>query len=417
MVRHVRSPEARSNSARILPWTVRLAYIAAVVTTGCNADRVHTTGDAAADDGGVDAPMVVNDGYDWGLAPGVPRPVAPADNPMTAAKVELGRHLFYDTRLSGNGTFSCASCHEQAKAFTDGRATSVGSTGEMHRRSAMSLANVAYANTLTWANPLITTLEHQALIPMFGETPVELGLAGQEDALRARLEAVPTYEGLFADAFPSDRGDDPITLDHLTKALAAFQRSLLSFGSPYDRYAYHDERNAISAAAKRGDALFHSERLECFHCHGSFNFSDSVNHEGTVFQEISFHNTGLYNVDGQGGYPAADTGLHEITDKNLDMGRFKAPTLRNIEVTAPYMHDGSIATLDEAIDHYAAGGRTIASGPNTGVGSASPLRSEFVRGFELTASEREDLKAFLRSLTDTEFLGNPAHSNPWPVEP
>lgn len=186
----------------------------------------------------------------------------------------------------------------------------------------------------------------------------------------------------------------------------------MSFDSPYDRYRYGGDRNAISASAKRGETLFHSEHLECFHCHGGLNFSDSIMHERLAFREIAFHNTGLYNIDGNGAYPPDNTGVYEITHNPNDMGRFKAPTLRNIELTAPYMHDGSVATLEEAIAHYKAGGRTIASGAYAGVGRENPLKSHFIAGFELTEAEKQDLLAFLRSLTDEMFIHNPAFSDP-----
>ncbi|MEO0541940.1 MAG: di-heme enzyme, partial [Cyanobacteria bacterium P01_A01_bin.105] len=162
-----------------------------------------------------------------------------------------------------------------------------------------------------------------------------------------------------------------------------------------------------------GEVLFNSERLECFHCHGGLNFSDSTHHERSGFTEIAFHNTGLYNIDGSGAYPPNNTGVQEITHNASDMGKFKAPTLRNIALTAPYMHDGSIATLSEAIAHYAAGGRTIADGPNAGIGSQNPLKSSFIQGFSLTATEKDDLLAFLQSLTDTTFTTNPRLSSPY----
>jgi cytochrome c peroxidase len=158
--------------------------------------------------------------------------------------------------------------------------------------------------------------------------------------------------------------------------------------------------------------LFFSERLECFHCHQGFAFSDSVKTKTTVFPEITFHNTNLYNVDGHGAYPATDQGLREFTGKPEDMGRYRSPTLRNIAVTAPYMHDGSIATLSEVLDHYAAGGRAKAQGSGT-----SPYQSEFVRGFTLTPQEKEDVLAFLESLTDTEFLTDPRFSDPFASAP
>jgi cytochrome c peroxidase len=348
--------------------------------------------------------------FDWQLPPGFPEPVVPADNPMTEAKVALGRHLFYDTRLSGTGTQSCASCHEQALAFSDPLGRAVGSTGEMHPRGSMSLANVAYSPALTWANPLLRSLEQQALIPMFGEDPVELGLAGQEAALFARLRGEPRYAALFAAAYPGER--EPISVSGIVKALGAFQRTLISGRSPYDRYQQGDS-SALSVSARRGEAIFFSEQAECFHCHGGFNFTGTVNYVGKGFVEIEFHNTGLYNIDGQGAYPEPNTGIAAVTTDPDDMGKFKAPSLRNIAVTAPYMHDGSIATLDEVIEHYNAGGRTIAGGPHAGVGAASPFKSEFLKPMELTVQQKRDLIAFLESLTDSTFLRDPRFSNPW----
>jgi cytochrome c peroxidase len=348
--------------------------------------------------------------YVWALPPGFPEPAVPEDNPMSAAKVELGRHLFYDTRLSANGTQSCASCHRQDRAFTDGRVTAQGSTGENHRRNSMSLANVAYAASLTWVNPVVPDLEAQALVPIFGEHPVELGLAGQEELLFQRLSEDARYPGLFAAAFPEEK--QPISMASIVRAISAFERTLLSGGSPYDRYTYRDELDALSLSAKRGMKLFFSERLECFHCHQGFAFSDSVKTKLTAFPEVTFHNTNLYNVDGRGAYPATDEGLREFTGRAEDTGRYRSPTLRNIAVTAPYMHDGSIATLSEVIDHYAAGGRASARGAGP-----SPHQSEFVRGFTLTAEEKQDVLAFLESLTDPEFLTDPRFSDPFASQP
>jgi len=141
-------------------------------------------------------------------------------------------------------------------------------------------------------------------------------------------------------------------------------------------------------------------------------FRWGVQHERLAFSEVAFHNTGLYNLNPKGDYPPNNTGVYEITHDPKDMGRFKAPSLSNISLTAPYMHDGSIQTLEEAIDHYAAGGRTIATGPYAGVGSINPLKSTFIQGFELTEQERQDLLAFLNALTDESFVQNPAFSDP-----
>ncbi|MEL6381308.1 MAG: MbnH family di-heme enzyme [Cyanobacteria bacterium J06626_18] len=348
--------------------------------------------------------------FDWQLPSWVPKPVVPEDNPMTAAKVELGRHLFYEPRLSVTGDFSCASCHFQHLAFSDGKSLPAGATGEVHPRNSMGLTNVGYNSVQTWANPLMQHLEQQMLVPLFGEEPVELGMAGRENELLQTLQSDPDYQQRFQDAF----GDEnPVTVRNISLAIAAFERTLNSFNSPYDRYRYGGDASAISDSAKRGEALFNSERLECFHCHSGLNFSDSTRHARSGFTEIAFHNTGLYNIDGSGAYPNNNTGVQEITQRAADMGKFKAPTLRNIEVTAPYMHDGSVATLEEAIEHYSAGGRTIEDGPYAGVGSQNPLKSSFIIGFSLTDAERQDLMAFLQSLTDETFLTNPKLSSPY----
>jgi cytochrome c peroxidase len=350
--------------------------------------------------------------WHWVLPPGFPEPVVPPDNPMSAAKVELGRHLFYDKRLSGNQTFSCASCHEQQHGFNQTLERAKGSTGEIHPRASMSLGNIAYSPVLTWANPNMKTLEAQALVPMFGETPVELGLSGMEAELLTRIRNEPRYQTLFPLAFPGAR--ELFTLDQVTKAIAAFERTLITGDSPFDR-AQHGDSNAMTAAARRGQELFYSETTECFHCHGGFNFTGTENHVGKGIVEIEYHNTGLYNLGGKGAYPAPNIGMMEHTGRPEDMGRFKAPSLRNIAVTAPYMHDGSVPTLEAALDHYAAGGRTISAGPNRGVGADNPYKSELVSGFTITPDQRADLVEFLRSLTDSAFLTNPRFADPWKI--
>ena len=195
--------------------------------------------------------------YPFPLPPGFPKPYVPQDNPLTTEKVELGRHLFYDKRLSGNGTQSCAGCHEQARAFTDGRTLAIGSTGQAHPRNSMTLANVAYAASLTWPNPILTQLELQARVPLFGIDPVvELGLRGREDEALGRLRAEPRYAPLFAAAFPGEAA--PFTIDNVLRALASFQRTIISGNSPFDRFQYRGEaealtpqQNAVSSSSAR----------------------------------------------------------------------------------------------------------------------------------------------------------------------
>jgi cytochrome c peroxidase len=348
--------------------------------------------------------------FEWALPTGFPAPPEPADNPVSSQKVELGRRLFYDKRLSSNGTLSCASCHVQALAFTDGRATAIGSTGQRHPRSSMTLANVAYASTLTWANPLMSALERQALVPMFGDAPVELGLSSIAQ-IEDRLRGVAIYRESFRAAFPE--AEQPITANNMNKALASFQRTLLSGGSAFDRWYFDGDDTAMSESAQRGYALFDGPALGCSGCHAGFNFSDHTRAAGEARAAAPYHNTGLYNLDGGGRYPEPNTGVYEVTHNPADMGRFKVPTLRNIAVTAPYMHDGSIATLSEVLEHYAAGGRTILAGRHAGNGNDNPLKSERLTGFALGAEQHADLLAFLDSLTDNEFLTDPKFSDPW----
>jgi len=162
--------------------------------------------------------------------------------------------------------------------------------------------------------------------------------------------------------------------------------------------------------------LFFSERLECFHCHGGFNFTDSSTHSNALVESAGFHNTGLYNIDGNGTYPEGNAGLYDLTGQARDMGRFRAPSLRNVTLTAPYMHDGSVGSLDAVIDHYERGGRMVEGGPFQGDGARNPYKSEFLVGFRLTPEERQDLLDFLAALTDTRVLDDPRLADPFVAE-
>jgi len=361
-----------------------------------------------------DGLVTVSEGrYEWRLPPGFPLPRVPANNPMTEEKVALGRYLFYDARLSGNGAMACSSCHFQELAFADGQARPVGSTGDMHPRNSMTLTNSAYSATLTWANPALVTIERQVLVPMFGEHPVEMGITGNEDAVLERFRTDALYQTLFASAFPAQ--DDPFTFNNLTLALASFTRTLISGNSSYDRYL-RGERESLSEPAQRGMAMFFSEQLECHHCHTGFNMTLSTVSANSTFEEQPFFNTGLYNIGGTGAYPPDNTGIHEITNNAADMGRFRPPTLRNVALTAPYMHDGSIATLPEVIRFYMDGGRVVTDGAYAGDGRTNPYQSGLVSGFTLSEQEEADLLAFLESLTDESFTTDPRFSNPFVAE-
>ena len=383
---------------RSLAWILLLGLSLAV--SGCGGDDEEEP-----------PPPTTSAGYQWRLPPGFPAPKEAADNVLSDAKVELGRHLFYDSRMSINQSMACASCHQPARAFTDGRPTALGATGEDHPRNAMSLTNVVYNATFNWANPGLTTLHAQAFIPLFGEFPLELGWSDHETEILDRFRHDALYQQLFAAAYPGEA--DPFNVDRVTKALAAFESTLLSGNSSYDKATFQGDRDAMSAAARRGQELFFSERMECFHCHGGFNFSQAVNHSGTTLAQAEFHNNALYNLGGVGDYPLNNRGLWEFTQRPADMGRFRAPTLRNIELTAPYMHDGSIATLEQVVDHYARGGRRIDAGPLAGDGAKNPYKSEFMIGFSLNPREKQDVIAFLQSLTDWEFVCDPRFTDPF----
>jgi cytochrome c peroxidase len=298
--------------------------------------------------------------YRWNLPPGVAPPPVPSDNPMSAAKVALGRRLFYDADLSIDGTTACATCHEQHRAFTEGNATHAGVRGAQGRRNPMGLANVAYLSPLTWADPSLTTLERQVLVPIVGEHPVEMGMAGQEGILADRLAADACYRRMFAAAFP--REPEKVSLETIAKAIATFERTLLSFDSPYDRFRRGD-RNAISLAAQRGEALF-SDR-QCASCHSGGSFTD-----------MEFHRIGpVDRLDN-------DRGLSEKTNDSLDDGKFRTPSLRNVSLTGPYLHDGSAKDMAAAIRRH--------SGHDD-------------RG-AIDDADLDDLIAFLETLTDRRFV-------------
>ncbi len=338
-----------------------------------------------------------------------PTPSAPPDNALTAAGIELGRHLFYDPRLSLNESLACADCHKQEFAFADNLAVSKGATGEVGVLNAPGLGNVIYAQPLTWAHGEVTRIEDQLLGPMFGEAPLEMGLSGNEALVTQRLQDESTYARLFESAYPGEE----IDLDKARFALASFVRSLLSYRSDFDRFLAGDTA-AISGQALRGSELFYSERLGCSHCHVGFAFTTAVRSQESREQQPSpYHNIGLYNIDGNGAYPESAQGLFAETGFERDMGRFRVPSLRNVELSAPYGHDGSVATLEEFIQIYEAGGRHIEEGPSAGDGRTNPWRSGALKSFTLDDEERAELVAFLRSLTDREFVSDPRHADPW----
>jgi len=333
------------------PLTLGLALATAAPATVHGATAVVSPADTATP-------------YVWRLPRGFPTPAVPADNPMSVAKVALGRRLFFEPRLSVTGQYSCASCHQPALAYTDGRALAVGATGQPLIHSAMSLVNVAYNISFGWTRRDVLSLEQQMLEPMLNGHPVELGLAGCEAAVCASLAADAEYRAAFATAFPST----PITLANIINAIAAFERTLISGSSPFDRYVFGGEHDAISPQAKRGMQLFYSSRAGCGTCHSGFNFNGNWRDSQGVTGAPAFANNGS-------------------SDRPM-----RVPTLRNIALTAPYMHDGRLTTLEAVLDHYTRVAQLAASDPK-------------LRTFNLSPDERADVIAFLQTLTDAEFSG------------
>jgi cytochrome c peroxidase len=331
--------------------------------------------------------------YQWRLPPGFPPPLVPPDNPMSDAKIALGKRLFYDVRLSSTGTYSCGSCHRPELAFTDGRPRAIGATGDPVRRAAMSLANVAYNPAFTWSNPRIKTLEAQMRTPLFNRHPLEMGQKPDGREIKLTLSNDGEYVEQFIAAFPADA--EPVSLANLIKAIAAFERTLISGRSAFDRYVFSDDPTAMSDSAKRGMSLFFSARIGCSQCHSGINFSGPLNYQGHDKGNALFANNGLYNLGTGGAYPRTDQGLTEITHRSADMGKFRVPTLRNIALTAPYMHDGSLENLVQVLDHYSRGGQH------------SPLQDARVKPVPLSKAERGELLEFLNSLTDREFVEDP----------
>ncbi len=283
-------------------------------------------------------------------------PPVPEDNPMTPAKVELGRQLFFDARLSSDGTISCATCHNPAMGFTDGRETSMGAQGQVGGRSAPSVINVAYAPNVFW-DGRAASLEEQAIGPI--ANPIEM--ANTHENAVARLNSCPGYREQFAHVF----GSPEVTIENVGKAIAAFERTILAGNAPWDRFINGDA-GALSEEARRGWDLFQN-KASCVRCHAGFNLTDN-----------QFHNIGV-GFDG----PDPDLGRYEVTGVDGDQGRFKTPTLRALRYTAPYMHDGSERTLEDVIEYYNRG-----DNPN-------PYLNEQMKPLELTAQEKADLLALL----------------------
>ncbi|MCS7027967.1 MAG: c-type cytochrome [Bacteroidia bacterium] len=308
--------------------------------------------------------------YKLNIPPGFPIPRIPADNPLTAEKVELGRKLFYDPQLSNARTISCASCHIPEYAFADTARFSRGDKGQIGKRNAPSLANVAYQTELFWdgANP---SLEKQILAVLLNHDEFDIEITEVEN----RIRADESYKPLFQAAF-----NGVINITTITQAIASFERTLISGNSKYDKYLRGQA--TLTPSELNGMRLFFDEKGECFHCHNGFNFTN-----------FKYHNTGLDSI-------TIDEGRYRTTGIEEDKGKFKTPSLRNVALTAPYMHDGRFKTLEEVIEHYNRGGKN------------HPYKDGDIFPLNLTEQEKKDIVNFLKTLTDEEFINNPAFKRP-----
>lgn len=302
----------------------------------------------------------------------------PSDNPLTAEGIELGRILFYEKMLSDNMTMSCATCHKQENAFDDPRPFSEGTNGAFGDRNAMAIINLGWDSHFFWDGRR-NSLEGQAHDPV--TNPIEM--ANKWPEVVARLQSSSKYPDLFFKAFGTHTVDSSL----VTKAIAQFERTLISFNSRFDKYFYLGDSSALTEQEKNGLVLFTGKAM-CNHCHLT----------NTLFTDRDIRNNGLDENP-------KDQGLMKFTGNAVDRGRFKVPTLRNIAVTAPYMHDSRFKTLEEVVDFYS--GKVKQNSPNL-----DEHMPDFGTGVNLSGQEKAELVAFLKSLTDQDFLTNPKFSDP-----
>jgi cytochrome c peroxidase len=308
----------------------------------------------------------------------------PADNPLTEEGIKLGRHLFYEELLSGDNTQSCGSCHRQEHAFSDTAKGSVGIHGDIGDRQAMPLFNIAWADEFFW-DGRAATLEEQIFGPVVN--PIEM----DESWVNAvnELKQVPAYVQMFDQAF----GVIDFDSTHVSKAIAQFIRTMVSSNSRFDKYLRFED--TLSIQELQGWDLFRDlQGADCFHCHA---------HSSSQFTDFSLRNNGLDSI-------ITDPGWGDITGFSYDIGKFKVPSLRNIEVSGPYMHDGRFQTLDEVINFYSEGIRSTSPNIDPSIEFASQ------GGVQLNPTEKAAVKAWLLSLTDWEFLTDPAFSDPGPPQ-
>lgn len=312
-------------------------------------------------------PLPPDQPYTLNLPEGFPEPEIPADNALTVYRVELGKRLFFDAQLSADGSVSCGSCHLPEKAFTDGLPKGVGIHERVGIRNAIHLTNVAYHESFLWDGGL-NSLEAQVLAPIADTNE----FASELFEVVERLETNEEYQRLSIAAY-----DRPFDAFVLTRAVAAFERTLISTNAPIDRYVYGGDEQALRTSQLRGMDLFFSGFVGCGGCHTGVNLTNG-----------GFQNTGLYTI-------YEDPGRERITGNPADRAKFKIPSLRNVELTAPYMHDGSMETLEEVVEHYNSGGKQ------------HPHKSHLVRKLFLTQQQKDDIVDFLKALTDYTFVENP----------
>jgi len=306
--------------------------------------------------------------YDIITPYGFPDMIIPEDNPMTFEGVELGRKLFNDPILSANNTLACINCHMPESSFSDPNQFSTGIDGFLGNRNSSALINLGWSSSFNWDGSS-TTLEEQAFEPITNSLEMHNSWSNVENTLNQDEE----YLLLFKQAYNIDYIDS----NHVVMAIAQFERTLISNNSKFDKYSRGEE--VFTKSELNGFAIFNSEKGDCFHCHGTSLFTDNL-----------FHNNGLDSE------PFLDLGIGKITENTSDNGKFKTPTLRNIEVSAPYMHDGRFATLEKVIEHYDSGGHFSST--------VDPLMKKLGVGLNLTNQEKSDLIAFLKTLTDYDYI-------------
>ncbi len=315
--------------------------------------------------------------------------------PQQSPKVVLGHYLFFEKKISINNTKSCASCHDPVLAFSDGYRRSVGVFGDIHPRNSPSLVNAIYHRTFNLANPDVRTLTQQHYLPLYNTAPIEMGVAGNEATILARIAQDSLYKTLFSKAFRSPK--DRFSWTHIVEAIAAYTSTLVSLNSPYDRYLAGDLQ-ALSPSAAAGRSLFFSPRLRCGKCHNGLMLSTNSRFALDTNVANNYANIGIY---AEGENPSTDKGLMNVTHNPQDEGKFIIPSLRNVFLTAPYMHDGSIATLPEVLKHYSKGGKKQAN------------LDTRISAFPLSQEEEKDILNFLESLTDTSYLRKEHFRNPF----